>query len=235
VDAVAVVLGDRGGVLHVEGDGGGVTPAHAVADGVGVGRGAGEAGLGGEAQAAVEALGEAADEAGGVDAEDGECVTIGVGVAVEHARGGEFEGLAGAQGVGVVVGDRGGVATAGREHAEGDAGDGGVSAVFVGEADGDGGGAGGGVEVGEVAHAAGGAGAAVAPVDGDAVGQQAVLAGVEVVGEVEGVGDADRGAGCAAGGKGGATLSMVTAWVPRVKLPSSSVVLTVMALPGPSA
>jgi hypothetical protein len=33
----------------------------------------------------------------------------------------------------------------------------------------------------------------------------------------------------------GAT-SMVTAWVPRVKLPSSSVVLTVMtALPGPSA
>jgi hypothetical protein len=26
VDAVAVVLGDRGGVLHVEGDGGGVTP-----------------------------------------------------------------------------------------------------------------------------------------------------------------------------------------------------------------
>jgi hypothetical protein len=34
----------------------------------------------------------------------------------------------------------------------------------------------------------------------------------------------------------GATLSIVTAWVPRVKLPSSSVVLTVMvALPGPSA
>jgi hypothetical protein len=90
--------------------------------------------------------------------------------------------------------------------------------------------------VGEFAHAAGGAGAAVAPVDGDAVGQQAVLAGVEVVGEVEGVGDADRGAGGAAGGTVGATLSMVTAWVPRVKLPSSSVVLTVIvALPGPSA
>jgi hypothetical protein len=35
---------------------------------------------------------------------------------------------------------------------------------------------------------------------------------------------------------GGATLSIVTAWVPRVKLPSSSVVLTVIvALPGPSA
>jgi hypothetical protein len=85
VDAVAVVLGDRGGVLHVEGDGGGVGAAHAVADGVGVAGGAGEAGLGGEAQAAVEELGEAADEAGGVDAEDGERVAVGVGVAVEHA------------------------------------------------------------------------------------------------------------------------------------------------------
>jgi hypothetical protein len=52
-----------------------------------------------------------ADEAGGVDAEDGERVAVGVGVAVEHARGGDVEGLAGAQGVGVVVGDRGGVAT----------------------------------------------------------------------------------------------------------------------------
>jgi hypothetical protein len=30
-----------------------------------------------------------ADEAGGVDAEDGECVAVGVGVAVEHARGGD--------------------------------------------------------------------------------------------------------------------------------------------------
>jgi hypothetical protein len=78
----------------------------------------------------------------------------------------------------------------GRCDADSQAGDVGVSAVFVGEADGDGGGAGGGVEVGEVAHAAGGAAFAVAPVDGDAVGQQRVLAGVEVVGEVEGVGDA---------------------------------------------
>ena len=36
--------------------------------------------------------------AGGVDAEDGERVAVGVGVAVEHARGGDVEGLAGAQG-----------------------------------------------------------------------------------------------------------------------------------------
>jgi hypothetical protein len=34
----------------------------------------------------------------------------------------------------------------------------------------------------------------------------------------------------------GATLVIATSWVPRVKLPSSSVVLTVIvALPGPSA
>jgi hypothetical protein len=63
----------------------------------------------------------------------------------------------------------------------------------------------------------------------------AVLAGVEVVGEVEGRRRRPWRWG-AAGGAVGATLSMVTAWVPRVKLPSSSVVLTVMvALPGPSA
>ena len=63
-------------------DRGGIGASVAVGDGVGVAGGAAEAGVRGEAQAAVEALGEAADEAGGVDAEDGECVTIGVGVAV---------------------------------------------------------------------------------------------------------------------------------------------------------